>query len=203
MPRKNRPLKREDGRDRDATLIIVASEDRYTADDYFKRFRTHRAQFVVLPTLDDRSAPQYVMRRLDDFKAEYATEDGDTFWLCIDRDRWDEGSLSEVLQECRQKGYGIAVSNPCFELWILLHHEDLTPQTPCNARGLNERLKELLNGYKKTCCRSFAITQEMVSSAIDRARSSGSDADFIPPAPNTHVYKIMDALAAREPISLA
>jgi hypothetical protein len=77
MPRKSRPLKREGGATRDASLIVIASEDTYAARDYFSRFKTTRVQFSVIPTKDCRSAPQHVMSRLDDFKREFVTDEVD------------------------------------------------------------------------------------------------------------------------------
>ena len=58
------------------------------------------------------------MERLDNFKKTVATEDHDQFWLCIDKDHWANpgqhiANLRQVLQHCKQKGYQVAISNPC------------------------------------------------------------------------------------------
>ena len=65
MPRKTRPLDRDRGVVRDASLIVIASEDEYVVRDYFSRFATRRVQVVVIPTEDGRSAPADVIARLD------------------------------------------------------------------------------------------------------------------------------------------
>jgi hypothetical protein len=196
MPRKSRPLSRAGDAVRDASLIVVASEDTYAAKDYFDRFKASHAQFKVIATEDCRSSPKAVMRRLDEFKNEYVTEENDTFWLCIDRDRWKEDSLLEVLRECRQKGYRIALSRPCFELWTLLHFEDLgsTPAHDCEA--VIERLKAVLGGgYGKRCCRTEQITFPMVKEAMRRARAMDTEPnEFLPSAATTRVYQILDEL---------
>ena len=90
MPRKPRPLQRDPEVLRDASLIVIASEDRYAVESYFRRFRPKRVQFIVLPTLDCNSSPGHVLDRLNEFKQEYASESEDQFWLCIDADRWVE-----------------------------------------------------------------------------------------------------------------
>ena len=34
----------------------------------------------------------------------------------------------ETLNKCREKGYGYAISNPFFEIWLLLHHSEITDE---------------------------------------------------------------------------
>jgi len=199
MPRKHRPLRRDGEATRDASLIIVASEDTYAVKQYFARFQTRRVQFLVIPTEDCRSAPQHVKRRLDDFKKEYVTEDGDIFWICIDRDRWNADSLRQVLSECKSKGHGVALSNPCFDLWMLLHFEDLGSCPADNCDRVITRLKEILGGYGKQCCRTTQLTKEMVEQAMSRARAMDNN-DFLPTVPLTRVYKILEILIEKDRI---
>ena len=52
----------------------------------------------------------------------------DKFVLVVDRDKnsFTEEQYDEVLAEIRKNdAYTLVVSNPCFELWLLLHHETL------------------------------------------------------------------------------
>lgn len=42
MPLKPRPLDRDNGVVRDASLVIIASEDRYAVKQYFSRFKPRR-----------------------------------------------------------------------------------------------------------------------------------------------------------------
>ncbi|MAF59044.1 MAG: hypothetical protein CMK03_14240 [Ponticaulis sp.] len=69
--------------------------------------------------------------------------------------------MMSIQPECLQKGYGIALSNPTFELWLLMHVADLSEfsddelfenayQTQAkNRRFLDKTLSELLGGYNK------------------------------------------------------
>lgn len=202
MPRKHRQLNRDSGVFRDASLIVIASEDTYAVKQYFARFRTSRVQVEVIETDDCRSAPQHVIDRLNKFKQENVTEEGDSFWLCVDRDRWAKASLNDVLRDCLGKKYGIALSNPCFELWILLHYEEVPDRRTCSE--IKERLREILGGYGKNCCSTIALTEQMVRNAIERARARATDTEsLIPDAPVTHMFKVMDAILAKEGIRFA
>ncbi len=207
MPRKPRPLNRDSGTLRDASLVVIASEDTHAVDQYFARFRTQRVQFLVLPTTDGNSSPAAVMQRLDEFKSEHATEENDQFWVCIDLDHWAQSNhiknLTQVLQHCRQKGYSVAVSNPCFELWLLLHFED-TPLASCQScDDVSKRLTEILGGYNKAkCCGSLPFTKTNVTNAVERA-SKIDDGTDVPESPLTRMYKIMNVLLERDSIEFA
>lgn len=92
------------------------------------------AKYVIIPhllavCLSEMAKQGFQDRLLLGYKSEYATEHGDELWICIDTDHWIRGGhqaeLSQVLQECRSKGYGVAISNPCFEVWLLMHFADV------------------------------------------------------------------------------
>ena len=197
MPRKKRPLNRDGGVLRDASLIVIASEDTYAVKQYFAQFRMRRVQVIVAHTEDCRSSPEHVMERLQTFKNEYATEDNDQFWLCIDTDHWSGDShisnLIRVLSECNKAGFKVAISNPCFELWILLHFADHR-DGQCLCKDITDRLENVLGSYNKQCCAKIQLTHEMVLQAMVRARALNGVEDGLPTNPSTDVYKILDEI---------
>ena len=65
--RKKRPLDREAKPVRDASLVVIASEDRYAVRQYFDFFESTRIQFRVLETRDGKSAPEYVLERISEY----------------------------------------------------------------------------------------------------------------------------------------
>jgi len=48
----------------------------------------------------------------------------DEIWCVFDVDQHPK--LSHAIFEARQSGIEVAISNPCFELWLVLHREDQT-----------------------------------------------------------------------------
>ena len=200
------PLDRDSGVVRDASLIVIASEDTYAVRDYFSRFRTRRVQFVIIPTAHGQSAPANVIVRLDNFKDDTATEEDDQFWLCIDKDHWANSghiaNLAQVLQHCAQKRYQVAISNPCFELWLLLHFEDVGPTDQRTCRQIARRLSELAGGYTKKHCGLLPLNETMVKDAVKRAQSLDTSTSLIPDAQSTGVYRIIAALQAKDAIDL-
>ena len=57
----------------------------------------------------------------------------------------------EALRTARHSGFGIAISNPCFEIWLLLHHEKVDPKAAWDGcKSVEERLKVILGSYSKS-----------------------------------------------------
>jgi len=110
---------------RDAKLIVIASEGQKTEKMYFNDLKDEYARsslhVEVLERFVSASSPSHVLACLNKFKTKYRLRRDDELWMVIDIDRWTEQNLSDVAGKCRDKGFLIAVSNPCFELWLLLH----------------------------------------------------------------------------------
>ena len=115
---------------RDAKLIIIAAEGTNTEKKYFDdlvdSYSAPNIHMEVLNRIDAGSDPETVLKALDKFRKQYSLRLGyDELWLVIDVDRWRKRQLSNVGSLCAQKRYGYAVSNPCFEIWFLLHLKSL------------------------------------------------------------------------------
>ena len=131
--------------------IVVATEGEITEPEYFTQLaaKNSRIEVRVLERAGDdksKSAPQYVLEQLRNFKKTEAPRKHDTLWLVVDVDRWQ--GLPEVARACQQEGFYMAVSNPCFELWLLLHLRSLLDEyTPEQRQEIWENKKV---GRKRT-----------------------------------------------------
>jgi RloB-like protein len=97
---------------RDARLFIIATEGAVTEKQYFEMFGSSRIKVEVLATgSDNKSAPKYVLDRLNSFKEQFDLHEDDMLWLVIDVDRWGGEKLSVVCREAKQKNYHLAISN--------------------------------------------------------------------------------------------
>lgn len=207
MRKKNRPLERETKVVRDASLVVIASEDRYAVKQYFDFFESSRIQFKILETEDGNSAPQHVLNRLNEYIEEYQIGKGDTFWLVCDCDHWIEPgghirNLTQVLQECRQKGIEVAISNPCFELWLYLHFADFPTDDALTCDEVGERLKIAANGYDKKKIYNLPIDDEKVTLALKRSEENPPNRSAIPSQPQTDVHRIIEELVKKKIISV-
>lgn len=204
--RKRRPLDRTLDPVRDASLVVIASEDRYAVQQYFDFFESTRIQFRVLQTQDGKSAPQHVLDRLNAYIKEYEIGEGDSLWIVCDCDHWVESNhiknLTRVLQQCRQKGINVALSNPCFDLWLLLHFADFPEETTLTCNEIGDRVRAAAGGYDKTRIYNLPIDIEKVSQAVKRASARHPSPAEIPTHLQTAVHLIIQDLVVRGIISV-
>lgn len=106
-----------------------------------------------------------ISARIKEWGLTYA-EGFDKICLIVDRDRESFVSLPEnsqynyVLNKCREKKFGLYVTNPCFEFWLLLHFDDVlmldkdklleNPKVSAKRRYTEQELCRLCPGYKKS-----------------------------------------------------
>jgi hypothetical protein len=204
--RKKRPLDRKVKPVRDASLVVIASEDRYAVQQYFDFFKSTRIQFRVLETQDGRSAPEHILNRIDEYIEEFEIGEGDTFWIVCDCDHWVEPNhvqnLTHVLRQCRQKGIQVALSNPCFDLWLLLHFADFPAEDVLTCNEVANRLRAAAGVYDKTKVYNLPIDDEKVSAAVKRAADKHPSPEEIPKQLHTAVHLIIQSLVTKRIISV-
>jgi hypothetical protein len=93
-------------------------------------------------------------------------EDFDAAWCVFDVDEFQD--IQRAVTDARRAGIEVAVSNPCFELWLLLHFRDLNRQAG-TYRELLPYLKRHLPDYDKAKL-EFRWFEDTWRRAVDRAR---------------------------------
>jgi hypothetical protein len=136
---------------RDARRFFVAVEGERTEKWYLDGLQAHglvderRVQVLVLEAEEGRSAPKWVLSRLDAAVSAPAARFKrglDEAWMVLDVDRWPRPELTASARECRERGWSMALSNPCFEVWLILHLEEPeapAPQGPPGAGSARRR----------------------------------------------------------------
>ncbi len=189
--RKPRPLDRSVAHLGDTLLIIIATEGRVTEKQYFSIFSSTRVQIKILATGEDNcSSPEHVLDRLKQFSNEFELSGDDELWLMVDVDRWGDKKLSDISRESTNCGFHLAVSNPCFETWLLCHFSD----PPISEQSCNDIIallrKELDGSYNKNNL-NLEKFQPLVDQAINRAKSNDKTPKFRwPHIIGSHVYRV-------------
>ena len=190
---------------RDARLIVIASEGKDTERIYFKalakEYTNPRVHVHILErSVDEQnnSSPEHVLKQLNDYKNLYDLEADDELWF--------------VATECAlEVSMHMALSNPCFELWLLLHLEDaasLTPEEQMlwmeNRRKsknadpyLKVRLRQKMGSYHESSYDALSLIVH-VKDAIERARALDKNPnDRWPQTLGTRVYLLAESVMNR------
>ena len=124
---------------------------------------------LILNTLQEEYDLPHVLSDISNIIKEggftYA-EGFDKICLIIDRDRESFVSSSKnnqykyVADKCEEMGFGLYVTNPCFEFWLLLHFDKVfeldrdklleNPKVTAKRRYVEQELRRICPGYKKT-----------------------------------------------------
>lgn len=202
IQRKPRPIRRDDTTLRDDRLFIIACDDTYAPKQYFEFFQIARIQVHVVQTEDGTSAARHVIDRLLEFKRN--CEDDDELWMLLDTDHCTKGehirNFTDALKKARESGVKVALSKPCFEIWLLLHHVDESLVTDLkNASETEKRLRDTLGEYNKTHLKPEHYPISSVPDACKRAERLDTDVGGgdIPNSNTSRVYLLWKAIVAK------
>lgn len=200
---------------RSARLVVIASEGRCTESIYFSavkdKLRAPNVHVEILARDSNESSPESVHGQIADFMRQYNIEDDDELWLVIDRDRWHERMLSQVAQLCSQNPHlHFCMSNPCFELWLLLHLEDIRKydEATANELALNrknragltwlkKRMRELLGSYSESSYDALRLLPYVPEAMAIARELDVNPTDRWPQGVGTRVYRLMESIGGK------
>jgi len=102
-----------------------------------------------------------------------ATKEVDQYWVVFDKDETPAQDFDRAIELAKGNNIKVAWSNQAFELWIILHYQELSK--PCDRRRYEEILCRHLKDYsaskkgEEQGRRLFAQTYHLVQKAIDQA----------------------------------
>jgi hypothetical protein len=183
---------------RSARVFIIATEGRKTEKQYFSLFHSTRIKIEILATGEDnKSDPENVISRLNEFANKYDLTDEDSLWLMVDTDRWiDRHKVKNfmfVCQEARKKGYHLAISNPCFEVWLYLHFDELIGEFKL-CKEIEDKIRAKVGSYNKSNL-DLPLYEGKMNDAIARAKALDTNPrQYWTKSTGTRVYKIVEVL---------
>lgn len=177
-------------------LFVIATEGKKTEEIYFSVFKgdEYRKNVLieVLPTRRGESSPKHVLKRLHKYAQRVGVREGDELWIVVDVDSWGTQSLNQLCLECTQSGYNVAVSNPCFELWLALHQEN--PRTPPIAKECEEEIERLLGRYDKAEYEAKRLIPHIQLAIENARRLDRRSGESWPHEIGTTVYRLVAKL---------
>jgi len=205
MPRisrgNSRELRRRPPRREPKRRILVLCEGGVTEAGYFKNLRSeHRNQLVDVEIDPQGGVPKTLVERAAARKKEAEREARsqrddflryDEVWCVFDVD--EHPHLPDAQQQARDNGIELAVSNPCFELWALLHFQDHSAFV--ERRRLRGMLKRHLPGYDKAL--PYERLRPGYTQAVQRATDLDrrrEEAGVVGGNPSTGVYRLTEKI---------
>lgn len=151
--KKHRSLKRRISTRLPKKKIYVFSEGKNTEPLYFKAYERFVSSAVVdVKCQKERGVPKSLLEnakaKLEEISTRtYRRENGDDdkVWIVFDQD--DHDDVPHVLSESNRLGIGAAYSNPCFEVWLILHVQDYDRDEHRN--DTQSHCQKVCAGYKK------------------------------------------------------
>ena len=109
--------------------IVVFTEGEKTEVSYITHWARSNRRRVNLTVRDHHGVPwSLVEKAVAEIREERGSrpraQTGTEYWCVFDRD--DHNRFSESIQRAEGNGIHVAVSNPCIELWFILHFQDQT-----------------------------------------------------------------------------
>lgn len=183
--------------------ILAVCEGLVTEPEYLRGLK----RYVRNPTLDiivlkAAGVPKTLVdtaveeKRASDQRRKRHLEDGyDEVWAVFDRD--SHPMFEEARQKARDNHVWLAVSNPSFELWLLLHHQDQT--APLSRQKAAISLTQHDPSFDKHV--DFDLYAPGLDAACERAReldrrAQDGDTDG---NPTTSVHALVESIQTQTP----
>jgi hypothetical protein len=162
-------------------VIVIVCEGKNTEPQYFKGlWEAARNPRVRIFIPQDHGVPKTLVEAAKQLKTNAQAEAQkqhdenlaiDSVWCVFDID--EHPNLPDAKQTARDNGIGLAISNPCFELWLLLHFRESPGMQHRNK--LRQLLKEHVPEYDKSV--EFSTYSAGYPEAVKRARRLDQSAE--------------------------
>ncbi|MCM0589920.1 MAG: RloB family protein [Gloeotrichia echinulata DEX184] len=173
----SRQLNRRSASRKIAQKILIGCEGSKTEPIYFESIRNE----LRLPTLriivlrhqsktDPRSIIERLIEERQEMKDNQAWTSKDEAWAVFDGDEHIEKSLANwdsAIARAKSQKINLAITNPCFELWYLIHFRDHLAQI--TREQLLNSLEKHIPNYDKSMCLYPKTLKPLTEEAIRRA----------------------------------
>lgn len=210
--RQRKELERKLNRRASYDRILIVSEGSKTEPNYFREIRAaHRLQTAnveVRPSelgtspiqvvhyakelFENGDRHQYIQRRA--FEQVYAVFDRDDHDSYFDALNLAESLDGKLRNDNKQPiAFKAIASVPSFELWLLLHYEDI--RAPIHRDEVMHRLKQHIPAYQKGAGKAFTITRDRPTIGTQRAQALAARfSAYTAPEPYTAIVDLVTLL---------
>lgn len=184
-------------------IILIGAEGKnQTERKYFKAFNQVQSEYKIMAGKGNNTNPVGVVEDLlkSAKQEELDLKDGDILACFIDVDfkNGRDQELRAAMKLARQNNISVFLSNPCFEIWYLLHFRYST-----KPYGSNEEVIKELGSYISDYSKSKDV-YDLIENKIDQALlntkrlesyhlENGTN-DRLKKPPSTEAYKLIEMI---------
>jgi len=130
--------------------VYIVCEGKETGINYLNGFKERNSGVEIIPVhgkcTDPRGIVTFAEERMD-CKWCIDFDEGDGVWCVFDVDENPSSVIKDMSEHASTKNIRIALSNPSFELWFLLHFKDVFSHI--TRQEAKSNLKKFIKDYEK------------------------------------------------------
>lgn len=193
----SKSLKRSNAKRKPKPKITFICEGKNSEPHYFQALRRHLEWTLVdIVTVPGVGVPSTIHKRAVAEKKKNNTGDSftdrDQYWAIFDRD--EHPCYYTAQASCKKDDIELGISNPCFEVWLILHLQDYDKP---DGRHEVQKLFNELTGVTDSKAKSFAYDDiaKNFADAVSRSerqyrrREEEKDKNLSPPYTTLHKLK--------------
>ncbi len=195
--RETKPRKVGSRAPRNIVLVVVEGDTERNYFDHLKERDTNLRIVTIKPgPADPLHLIEACLNHMNYW--EINVEEGDIAICVFDVDENPPDRMVRAMEVAMEHGILISLTNPCFELWLALHFQDV--RGPLSRKEAHSLLKGNYPRYTKTCELGplFALREEAIRRArfiLDRA-GAASPADLIEINPSSNIHLALGSIEA-------
>jgi len=226
MPRERVKLIRQSGIRDAERFFVIASEGEVTERKYFNQLgeskffnQEGKIELCQIKHPSGEGNPIALRAQIREIKRDVNFRPTDEFWMIIDTDKWIEllekhgYSFDSFIEACEKEDHvKVLISNPCFEMWLILHLKQLSELSTeqCAQLLANPKiddkpyakhlLSQLIPGERGYSGRpSPTVFMPLIYDAIRNAKSISIPTDRYPKGLGSYVYKLVERVIKEQP----
>lgn len=171
---------------RDASLYVIVCEGEKREVDYFNFFNglTSKLKVHTYANEEGHSSPDHVLNNASLQHDRYDFGEGDELWIVVDTDHHIDNIHKVVKEVSNNPNWNMAISNPCFEVWLYYHiEEDLPDENVSQCSYWKEKVNDSIDG-------GFDSKRHptLIETAVENSKKNYSTDGYIPQAGSTDIH---------------
>jgi RloB-like protein len=205
LARKLSNLKRRKPFIAERQRFILVCEGEKTEPAYFNALKgQYPGALISIDIVAPAGTPITIKEKVKDRSVQLRLEQrqnpsakADTIWAIFDRD--EHLKVAEAIAGCESASARVAYSNPCFEVWLILHHEDY--HAADDHHQVQKRYQKLddtydANGSKIPNCAALMEKVEQAEGFAENQCQRRDEEGARLGRPSTTVYHLTRAIRA-------